>query len=87
MMKIYISLALVMHALILNHGDAHPIALSTLPENCCFRFFQGNIPSANIVSVRKIYSGCLHQGFIVHTIKNRTLCMGSSFQLKTAQDN
>ncbi|KAK2838348.1 hypothetical protein Q7C36_013162 [Tachysurus vachellii] len=36
-----------------------------LPEDCCFTFFSGSIPSKNILNVKKTGSGCTEQGFIV----------------------
>ncbi|KAJ8248832.1 hypothetical protein GJAV_G00228220 [Gymnothorax javanicus] len=82
MMKI-VCLTFLLFAVIMHHTNAQPLAISS-PKSCCFKFFEGSIPSGNVVSFEKIYSGCPHKGFIVTTIKGRSFCMGPNFKVETA---
>ncbi|KAK2838345.1 hypothetical protein Q7C36_013159 [Tachysurus vachellii] len=55
------------------YSDANPIAPN--PEDCCFTFFSGSIPSKNILNVKKTGSNCPEQGFIIATPKYSGLCV------------
>ncbi|KAG5839792.1 hypothetical protein ANANG_G00208750 [Anguilla anguilla] len=82
MLKISICLALLLYGIMPHHADGHPMAVAVAtdgPESCCFKFFKGRIPSANIVTITKIYSDCPHQGFIVKTVKEKSFCVDAEY--------
>ncbi|KAG5839793.1 hypothetical protein ANANG_G00208760 [Anguilla anguilla] len=82
MLKISICLALLLYGIVPHHADGQPIAVGVAtdsPERCCFNFFKARIPIANIVSMKKIYSGCPHQGFIVKTVKGKLFCVDEEY--------
>ncbi|XP_027023715.1 C-C motif chemokine 18-like [Tachysurus fulvidraco] len=55
------------------YSDATPMGPN--PEDCCFTFFNGNIPSKNILNVKKTGSHCPEQGFIITTPRMSGLCV------------
>ncbi|KAG9338091.1 hypothetical protein JZ751_027062 [Albula glossodonta] len=69
--------------LCLHHISAQPAALHA-PTDCCFVFFKGKIPSANIMTVNKIDSNCPKPGFIVTTVKNKRFCLDQTFQVEAS---
>ncbi|XP_027023714.2 C-C motif chemokine 4 homolog [Tachysurus fulvidraco] len=56
------------------YSDASPKGIPN-PEDCCFTFFNGNIPSKNILNVKKTGSHCPEQGFIITTARFPGLCV------------
>ncbi|XP_047658523.1 C-C motif chemokine 18-like isoform X2 [Tachysurus fulvidraco] len=55
------------------YSDAN--SMGPNPEDCCFTFFNGNIPSKNILNVKKTGSHCPEQGFIITTPRMSGLCV------------
>ncbi|XP_066569968.1 C-C motif chemokine 4 homolog [Amia ocellicauda] len=51
---------------------------SNTPDLCCFRFYDGRIPLAQVVSFNRTDSGCPTEAVIFLTRKHKQICMEAS---------
>ncbi|KAF4094240.1 hypothetical protein AMELA_G00011000 [Ameiurus melas] len=56
-----------------HYSDAMPQSLNSV--QCCFKFFEGRIPTQLIQKVKKINSHCTVQGFIVTMANRSSICV------------
>ncbi|KAF4094241.1 hypothetical protein AMELA_G00011010 [Ameiurus melas] len=54
------------------YSDAMPLSLN--PASCCFKFYNGKIPSDKILRAKRTDSRCSKQGVIVTTPRFPSLC-------------
>ncbi|XP_053361619.1 uncharacterized protein LOC128531623 isoform X3 [Clarias gariepinus] len=71
MNRVFLVLGFVL--IIALYLDAQPQAVH--PEDCCFKFFDGKIPSQNILETKKTSSNCAQEGYIVKIPKHNKLCV------------
>ncbi|KAM9753444.1 C-C motif chemokine 4-like [Menidia menidia] len=61
--------------------DAMLVAVqySTAPGSCCFNFSTRRLPDQLVSHVSHTHASCLKRGFIVQTVKGRTVCYQDTF--------
>ncbi|MEQ2168168.1 hypothetical protein GOODEAATRI_011602 [Goodea atripinnis] len=53
---------------------------NTGPVECCYSFSSFVIPKKNVSEIKKTHRSCTQMGFIVKTVKGRSICFSESVQ-------
>ncbi|XP_056138576.1 C-C motif chemokine 4-like isoform X2 [Lampris incognitus] len=68
-------LCLALGLLLLAACNAQRGSNTVKPENCCFKFSTMRIPIHKIVTIKETGIHCQEEGFIVHTVQGKQICV------------